>query len=300
MRRKTIRYLVIYIIVMIIFGLIYWKIAENTRGEAFLYNDNMKIREMNEAFMKSIDVGGIPDELFFRLIDESVYYNRKQVRFYYREEDPFKSINAMTRLSDSEAEFYERLLVGRENISHFRIDKITKDETFIGLNKVLIKYYTKIDLEAAEIESENYKLSDSFEEVKEEWILLDQFPEVHQIVIQVSNEFIPVDRILREYYRMSLITPGMETVLNLRLIENGQYKYNPLDFIYFSLVTITTLGFGDILPNSTFVRGLVTIETIAGLILIGCVVSSIFQNETVYTDKVDDTIELYPHIEKDI
>jgi len=41
-----------------------------------------------------------------------------------------------------------------------------------------------------------------------------------------------------------------------------------LDFLYFSFVTVTTLGYGDIVPNSTLVRLLVVMQIIIGLLLI--------------------------------
>lgn len=46
------------------------------------------------------------------------------------------------------------------------------------------------------------------------------------------------------------------------------YSYNFEDFLYFSMVSITTLGFGDILPNSTIVRRCVMLETVTGLFLL--------------------------------
>lgn len=41
------------------------------------------------------------------------------------------------------------------------------------------------------------------------------------------------------------------------------------DFLYFSIITITTTGYGDILPNATYVRCLVAIEILLGTIIFG-------------------------------
>ena len=38
-----------------------------------------------------------------------------------------------------------------------------------------------------------------------------------------------------------------------------------IDFCYFSAVTMTTLGYGDIIPNSREVRVLVMVQAITGL-----------------------------------
>lgn len=41
-----------------------------------------------------------------------------------------------------------------------------------------------------------------------------------------------------------------------------------LDFIYFSFVTVTTVGCGDIIPLHTFVRGLILLQVLFGFALI--------------------------------
>ena len=40
-----------------------------------------------------------------------------------------------------------------------------------------------------------------------------------------------------------------------------------LDFLYFSFVTVTTVGYGDIVPQHTFVRVLVLLQILCGLTL---------------------------------
>lgn len=60
----------------------------------------------------------------------------------------------------------------------------------------------------------------------------------------------------------------------------NKYKDKPLNFwssFYFSIVTFTTLGFGDVVANSTFARLLVTAEVILGYIMLGGLIS-IFAN----------------------
>jgi len=41
-----------------------------------------------------------------------------------------------------------------------------------------------------------------------------------------------------------------------------------VDFIYFSFVTVTTVGYGDIVPRHTFVRVLVLSQVLFGLFLV--------------------------------
>lgn len=49
-------------------------------------------------------------------------------------------------------------------------------------------------------------------------------------------------------------------------------EWGLLDFLYFSAVTTTTLGYGDILPNSTLARVLVMLNTISGVFMLGFLV----------------------------
>jgi len=58
-------------------------------------------------------------------------------------------------------------------------------------------------------------------------------------------------------------------------IELTTWKQNLPDFIYFSYVTLTTLGYGDILPVSPLARFLVYIEAIVGVFYMAIVVSSL-------------------------
>jgi voltage-gated potassium channel len=58
-------------------------------------------------------------------------------------------------------------------------------------------------------------------------------------------------------------------------LEVGSWQQNFPDFIYFSFVTLTTLGFGDLLPISPLARFLVYIEAIVGVFYMAVVVSSL-------------------------
>jgi hypothetical protein len=62
--------------------------------------------------------------------------------------------------------------------------------------------------------------------------------------------------------------------LKLReLVGHARAPWSYWDFVYFSTVTQTTVGFGDILPNSTGVRMLVVVQVLVGVALIGIFVN---------------------------
>lgn len=58
-------------------------------------------------------------------------------------------------------------------------------------------------------------------------------------------------------------------------LNEGSWQDNFPDFIYFSFVTLTTLGFGDLLPVSPIARFLVYMEAIVGVFYMAIVVSSL-------------------------
>lgn len=50
------------------------------------------------------------------------------------------------------------------------------------------------------------------------------------------------------------------------------------EMLYFSAVTITTLGYGEITPRDPWGKGFVAIESVTGIILIGYYLNSVFQD----------------------
>ena len=53
----------------------------------------------------------------------------------------------------------------------------------------------------------------------------------------------------------------------------GEHEALRADFVYFSIASITTLGFGDVLPASTAARVLVTMEALFGQLYLVILVS---------------------------
>jgi Ion channel/Protein of unknown function (DUF1345) len=63
----------------------------------------------------------------------------------------------------------------------------------------------------------------------------------------------------------------------LRKLDALDYRATDIwrywDFLYFSIITQTTVGFGDILPNSTSVRMLVSIQILCGYLMCSGIVA---------------------------
>lgn len=50
--------------------------------------------------------------------------------------------------------------------------------------------------------------------------------------------------------------------------KHNSVLWNQFDFLYFSVITISTVGYGDILPNSTTIRMIVVSEIIIGQLIL--------------------------------
>lgn len=75
----------------------------------------------------------------------------------------------------------------------------------------------------------------------------------------------------------SIFSPSTEMYSKILLEIRNRFKsaqsarqslWKFIDFVYFSTVTQTTLGYGDILPNSAVVRMFVIIQVISGILII--------------------------------
>ena len=84
----------------------------------------------------------------------------------------------------------------------------------------------------------------------------------------------------RSFVRWGLLTGVMATAFAIAYtmvaIDYGEYE-TALSPLYFSIVTLTTLGYGDALPASTAAQVLVLAEVIIGYVMLGGVLS-IFAN----------------------
>jgi hypothetical protein len=68
-----------------------------------------------------------------------------------------------------------------------------------------------------------------------------------------------------------------ETERRLSTVESSTPEvWSFWDFVYFSAVTQTTVGYGDILPNSTLVRNIVVAQLILGLVIVTFAVNVVF------------------------
>ena len=66
----------------------------------------------------------------------------------------------------------------------------------------------------------------------------------------------------------------------IEFYANRESRLTEMDFIYFSIITATSTVYGDILPNNSTIRTLVSVEIILSLFLLGFFFYSLSQRET--------------------
>jgi|GEM_PF-4510935 len=71
------------------------------------------------------------------------------------------------------------------------------------------------------------------------------------------------DRILAEFWKKQKAQSAKVGDIAFR-----RYNLNYIDFFYFSTITMTTTGYGDITPNSSSVRLIVVIQTVYGVMFL--------------------------------
>ena len=59
------------------------------------------------------------------------------------------------------------------------------------------------------------------------------------------------------------------------------------DFVYFSFVTLTTLGYGDITPASPTVRTLTILEALVGQLFIGILIARLVSLQIAHAQRED-------------
>ncbi|MGP9671099.1 potassium channel family protein [Pseudoalteromonas sp. AOP31-A2-14] len=69
---------------------------------------------------------------------------------------------------------------------------------------------------------------------------------------------------------------------------NFNKELSPVSALYFSVVTITTLGYGDILPTSELMQVVISIQALLGIIILGMLINAAWSN---YAEKVEKKTE---------
>jgi len=90
----------------------------------------------------------------------------------------------------------------------------------------------------------------------------------------LAEAFLPLYAFLVFYSTVVIVFGALYRVIDVHsatvhfLVDGAPYKLTFMDGLYFSLITMSTVGYGHIVPESPEIRGLVSVQIIIGVVLL--------------------------------
>jgi len=310
-RLKIASLIVAYFVVWFGFGLIYRLEANRTNGSAFAFSEDVRMqsiaRELHKEFGEKVSIGTIRELL----------RSSRTPPFMSPIGSPEgKNIYAFQEIGNQWASFYSELLYNT-GTTHFKLQPLQR-ETYplekgaiislfqwvyeLTVNKPPFKpFLTPLDLDQSIPPSSNYRL-ELFRDTGTALPMKNSDTERLSLqrthIVWLTKEplgQVKVDSTIAAYnvallplcLRYSLVFLD-EAPIKVANALKGHREYPLLDFLYFSAITITTLGFGDIVPNDTVVRVLVMCESMIGLLIAGALIAILFSSHSESNDSKRD------------
>ena len=278
-KKRTIIFvlIILYLINFIFFGVFYWKLANVSHGSYFIYQLDLEINTKAQTFIKSLDLDYSSNSLSnsTKKLFYSNEYNRNVISILdSQKNNVIFSIDG--DIGDNWAEFYTNLY-SMQGYTHFSvIDK--KQDLLNGkfiTQKLILNFY-KIQSPADKFNLIHEIGNNDIKKTISIWV--NNYSEVKNILRIQENVLFPTELYLKPLTTHS-VTFLDSSPINMKRVQNEEAKYPLYDYLYFSAVTLTSLGYGDILPFSPLARGLVMLQTISGVLILGLFVSSLFWNK---------------------
>ena len=265
----------VYLLLILCFGTTYHQIANRSSERPFIFEEDITLKRKVAIFKKRVGIEGTD-------IDQRL--TKLFVDFVPEEYESTRNLDRMHR--NLWLSYYIHVF-RQKGYTHFGFRKIEEGATHVYKGREEQQTDVEIGLYAHKKKS------------AEKWMDLTVYPK------EMSDQFDLIDTInismfdFVERFRYFLESDGYYHPINLGIhtivfdgvfpdknydifkeVKEEKIKYPLLDFLYFSTVTITTLGYGDILPNSTCIRVLVMIETLLGIVVLGLFISCVFSGQT--------------------
>jgi voltage-gated potassium channel len=276
-----------YLLTWFIFGYIYCFIANISFGQSFVFQEDILLQTKNTEFQRELDIrinNDITKELF-------INYDKSFILMKMTKNDsPFITFNLTSTGIKPIGAAWANYYIARwksEGFNFCSAKILAKHQIILDNTK-----YAKIMFRIYSIPTDTFDILSSKE--------LVYLPDIYSMLVKKHQDFyIWVNEnefdLLNENWRFTgnsnkfaALDLGKFFVSNsinyfdnaIDIIYNyetqSQFKYPLVDFLYFSAVTITTLGYGDILPNSSLVRALVMTETMIGAIILAISISFLY------------------------
>ncbi|MBV4419500.1 potassium channel family protein [Clostridium tyrobutyricum] len=272
--------LYIYFFVLIFFGIIYWNIANHSRGEFFIFQNDINLDTKTAMFKKKMHIKfyskDLNDSIKKLIISEE--YKRPIVKLNILNNSIYnKATFVFDRvLGENWADYYY-LIMESKGITHMSILDMGENKLngAFDSHKIKICFYKLKDDKEDNFSSYKKNYSTRLKKINTIYIWVNNYSIINKEHFEDGYYYYPINFYFQELIKNSICFPD-ESPFILRQVSSGNFTYPIWNFIYFSAVTITTLGYGDILPNSTSVRIIVMIETVCGVIITGMLTSCIF------------------------
>lgn len=279
----------IYIFIWLWFGCSYYYISQAVNKNNFIFNERAKLENVVNGVMTTEKYYDSQEGYVRNIIKNNEY--EKNILALKKGKD---NINlTQNPVGENWGGFYKEKFL-EEGYTHFSFNvlpykfKLTLDylNTYEDTNKWSVyvnKEYFVIKLNIYKVYDDNNKITLRY--IEDEESFLQKFNKnksnfaTYTLLLE-ENSFRTYNEALKSHPYKSLdyliassnVLLGNDNLDISSAIES--YSYFTLeDFLYFSAVTITTLGYGDILPNNTIIRNLVMIESMLGVIVSGIYVS---------------------------
>lgn len=279
LKHKVKLLILIYLVVWIICGLVYWGMANISKGDMFQFQEDILLKSKVHSFEKENNIN-INDDLvkpLFQNYDGGYLFGMTTGNYpvlrYAFDENGAKPVGM-----DWMRYYYAQW--SQEGYNFYKCEYVE------DINIYVLKEVQVIKLTVCSIPESSYnRIAPS------QYLTLPT--DYENEIVNYREYYISLDEALLEKFDYNKFYPLYEDLYFLsnsyNYIDNSHlvidkyekqdgYIYPLIDFLYFSAVTITTLGYGDILPNSTGVRVVVMVETLLGMISIALIAASIYDN----------------------
>lgn len=291
-KRNPYSYIFLYLFTWLSFGCFYWGLATFSNHDSFIFEENIKLNSMAKSIYKKL--GGLYKIDDIKKILKTESYNIEAINLEVGNNRNIaftdRSIGSewaslYTNYYDNRAySHYSVKLIGAEEnpqeLMYFKpIEEIIFASDFYQ-STILYKYQLTLYKVSEDSEKDIFKPVESENEMEAlETIFIWSIRKINPVVKE--NEeiyYIPTSYGLHAIIEYSFSMPD-QSIWSFKEVQLGTVPYPIIDFLYFSAVTLTTLGYGDILPNSSLTRAFVMLEALIGLILIGVFIARVLEHK---------------------
>jgi voltage-gated potassium channel len=284
----------LYFFVWLGFGICYWFIANSTNGEAFIFHNHQEVESRISIFKKNVVNSYVPHNELEDIISNKQYNKNFSRMFVGEKRDKQLLLISDDAIGEYWSRYYKEKLL-QQGIYYFstdfNLDSSFCDSYYEKYFPIKITFYrnkdSKITPQSNIIQISSQKDLSKVTKVQQAYIIFESqfYVDLIKSYSDDLKNVSVINKVLRspnsksanfEFIFGNSIVFLDDSIITLQKVINGEYKFPIVDFLYFSAVTITTTGYGDILPNSISIRWLVMFETLIGVFIAGAFVSSIF------------------------